>query len=95
MKENNAWNIRCLVDESFVPATQCHRESLSEMRFASFLSGGFITAIEVNPLERKLAKRTSVMSQRIILKFARFLYYVGLCKLAGVTVQTIIVSSDQ
>ena len=27
---------------------------------ASFLSGGFITAIVVNPPERKLAKRTSV-----------------------------------
>ena len=32
----------------------------TEVRFASFLSGGFITAIIVNPLERKLAKRTSV-----------------------------------
>ena len=32
----------------------------TEVRFASFLSGGFITAIVVNPLERKLAKRTSV-----------------------------------
>ena len=30
----------------------------TEVRFASFLSGGFITAIVVNPLERKLAKRT-------------------------------------
>ena len=30
------------------------------MRFASSLSGGFITAIEVNPPERKLAKCTSV-----------------------------------
>ena len=30
------------------------------MRFARFLSGGFITAIEVNPPERKLAKCTSV-----------------------------------
>ena len=30
------------------------------MRFVSFLSYGFITAIEVNPSERKLAKRTSV-----------------------------------
>ena len=30
------------------------------MRFASFLSGGFITAIVVNPPEKKLAKRTSV-----------------------------------
>ena len=30
------------------------------MHFASFLSGGFIIAIVVNPPERKLAKRTSV-----------------------------------
>ena len=30
------------------------------MRFASFLSGGFITDIVVNPPERKLAKRTFV-----------------------------------
>ena len=30
------------------------------MRFASLLSGGFSTAIVVNPPERKLAKRTSV-----------------------------------
>ena len=35
--------------------TQC-----TEVRFASLLSGGFITAVEVNPTERKLAKRTSV-----------------------------------
>ena len=32
----------------------------TEVRFASFLSGRFITAIVVNPSERKLAKRTSV-----------------------------------
>jgi hypothetical protein len=30
------------------------------VHFASFLSGGFITAIVVNPPERRLAKRTSV-----------------------------------
>ena len=30
------------------------------MRFASFLSGGFITVIVVNPLEKKLEKCTSV-----------------------------------
>ena len=30
------------------------------MRFTSFLSGGFVTAIVVNPPERKLAKCTSV-----------------------------------
>jgi hypothetical protein len=33
----------------------------AEISFASFFSGGFITAIVVNPLERKLAKRTSVL----------------------------------
>ena len=32
----------------------------TEVHFASFLSGGFITAIVVNPPERKLTKRTSV-----------------------------------
>ena len=32
----------------------------TEVRYASFLSGGFITAIVVNPPESKLAKRTSV-----------------------------------
>ena len=32
----------------------------TEVRFASFLSGGFITAIVVKPPERKLAKRTSM-----------------------------------
>ena len=30
------------------------------MHFVSFLSGGFITGIEVNPPEKKLEKRTSV-----------------------------------
>jgi hypothetical protein len=32
----------------------------TEVRFAIFFSGGFITAIVVNPPERKLAKYTSV-----------------------------------
>ena len=32
----------------------------TEVRFASFLSGGFIAVIVVNPPERKLAKRTSL-----------------------------------
>ena len=32
----------------------------TEVCFASFLSGGFITAIVVNPPERHLAKRISV-----------------------------------
>ena len=36
----------------------------TEVCFASFLSGGFITAIVVNPLERKLAKRTIMHDNR-------------------------------
>ena len=36
------------------------------MRFDSFFSGGFITAIVVNPPERKLAKRTSVHCEATI-----------------------------
>ena len=39
----------------YVEIRQC-----TEVRFASSLSGGFITSIVVNPPERKLAKRTSV-----------------------------------
>ena len=34
--------------------------NFTEVRFASFFSGGFITTIVVNPPERKLAKCTSV-----------------------------------
>ena len=34
--------------------------TITEVCFASFLSGGFITGIVVNPPERQLAKRTSV-----------------------------------
>ena len=39
-----------------------HSNQCTEVRFASFFSGGFITAIVVNPLERRLTKRTSVQS---------------------------------
>ena len=34
----------------------------TEVRFASFLSGGFTTMTVINPAEWKLAKRTSVVS---------------------------------
>ena len=36
------------------------------VRFASFLSGGFIIAKVVNQSERKLAKRTSVHSEEFL-----------------------------
>ena len=39
----------------------------SEVRFASFLSGGFTTTMAViNPPERKLAKRTSVKCRTLV-----------------------------
>ena len=43
------------------------------MRFASFLSDGFVTAIVVNSPERKLSKRTSVNSLKLLLKHGNFL----------------------
>ena len=39
---------------------RCHSVQCIEVRFASLISGGCITAIVVNLLEKKLAKRTSV-----------------------------------
>ena len=41
-------------------ASRVWLDQCTELRFASFLSGGFITANLVNPPEMKLAKRTSV-----------------------------------
>ena len=38
-----------------------------EERFVSFFSSGFITAIVVNPTERKLAKRISVQCSDFLL----------------------------
>ena len=51
------------------------------MRFVSFLSGGFITDIVVNPPEKKLAKRTSVQCDMICLVVLYFRYCpIGLTK---------------
>jgi hypothetical protein len=44
----------------FVEPERYKLEHFTEVCFASFLSGGFITAIVVNPPERQLAKRTCV-----------------------------------
>ena len=46
----------------------------TEVRFASFFSGGFITIAVINPPERKLAKRTSV-SCRVIKEFPALFVY--------------------
>ena len=40
----------------------------TEVRFASFFSGGFITAIVVNSPERRLARRTSVHCTKVVWK---------------------------
>ena len=51
------WKVKYTVCQRitlFIMPTQC-----TEMRFSSFLSGGFTMAV-INPPERKLAKRTSV-----------------------------------
>ena len=40
----------------------------TEMRFASFLSGGFTAMIVINPPERKLAKRISVQWMKCTLE---------------------------
>ena len=47
---------------SYVNAPLVHlvTQRCTEVRFANFLSGGFITVIVVNPPEEKLKKRTSV-----------------------------------
>ena len=42
------------------------RAQRAEVHFASLFSGGFITAIVVNPPERKLAKHTSVQRVKAI-----------------------------
>ena len=39
---------------------EIHFIECTEVQFANFFSGGFITTIVVNSLERKLAKHTSV-----------------------------------
>ena len=46
--------VRLIAPKGSLEAGQC-----TEVRFASLLSGEFITAIVVNPPERKLAKRTA------------------------------------
>ena len=48
-------------------STQC-----TVVRFASFLSGGFITAIIINPPESKLEKRTSVQCTETLILYLFF-----------------------
>ena len=63
---NFSWRCQLSYETMFVwsvPKLECPETAISqctEVRFASFFSGRFITDIVVNPPERKLAKCTSV-----------------------------------
>ena len=46
--------------ENFHQSPKYNDKHCTDVRFASLLYGGFITAIVINPPESKLAKRTSV-----------------------------------
>ena len=55
------WKIKSKSTEKILDQKLCKTlNHCTEVRFAGFLSSRFITAIVVNPPERKLAKRTSV-----------------------------------
>ena len=58
-KKKDRSSIMSYIKEKLVSDISLARQC-TEVRFASFLSGGFITDIVVNPPERKLAKHTSV-----------------------------------
>ena len=58
--------------QKIVQTLQC-----TELGFASFLSGGYITAIVVNPPENKLAKRTSVQCAYGVAMKPIFLFSTG------------------
>ena len=45
---------------SFIIVISSYSVQCTEVRFASFLSGGFTTVAVINPPEKKLANRTSV-----------------------------------
>ena len=49
-----------LIITIYSPLMSKFHQLYTEMRFAIFLSGCFITVIVVNPPEKKLAKRTTV-----------------------------------
>ena len=65
--------LQCL---SLTTIVQC-----TEVRFVSFLSCGFITAIVVNPSERKLAKRTSVQCTKMQVRNSVFFSHFQMVKM--------------
>ena len=54
---------------------QRYATQLTEVLFASFFPVGFITAIVINPPERRLAKRTSVQCTVLFQELPIFWYY--------------------
>ena len=59
VEQSEGWGLN-LFSYLFISSKSRPSEQRTEVRFASFLSGGFINALVVNPPERKKAKRTSV-----------------------------------
>jgi hypothetical protein len=55
-------NASKFVVKILAPTSEMISPHYTDVRFASFLSSGFINFIVVNPPERKLAKRTSVIT---------------------------------
>ena len=60
------FHIQNLAEAPSVISTLCQ---YTEVNFASFLSGAFITDMVVHPPERKLAKRTSLQYAKFTLSF--------------------------
>jgi hypothetical protein len=59
----NSFHPACsTIGENTVYSTDFCPDQSTEVLFASFLSGGFTTMAVMNPLEKKLAKRTFVQS---------------------------------
>ena len=55
VSDSNAWTFHIMLINFLVWTLEC-----TDVRFASYFSGGFITATAVNQPDRRLAKRTSV-----------------------------------
>ena len=76
-EEQHYGNMGCGVFKGGIKSTQYTAFCASflyctEVRFASFLSGRFITMAAINSPEKKLAKRTSVQYKKLAQNALRF-----------------------
>lgn len=67
-KKKNTKEIEIRYELFLVIAMYCHASSrqFTEVGFTRFFSSGLITVIVVNPLDRKLAKRTSAQFNELL-----------------------------